>query len=109
LPLLSRRQTLALIAATAATPLWAQTRHGPRLKLRARGQTVFFNAWGGSDRTNAYLQWAAAEVNARHGVQVEHVKLTDTAEAVKRVRSEKAAGKLAGGTWTPCGSTAKTS
>jgi putative thiamine transport system substrate-binding protein len=96
-PLLSRRQTLALITATAATPLWAQGPAWAAIEARARGQKVFFNAWGGGDRTNAYLQWAAAEINARHGVQVEHVKLTDTAEAVKRVRSEKAAGKLAGG------------
>ncbi|MGE0331280.1 MAG: ABC transporter substrate-binding protein [Ramlibacter sp.] len=96
-PLLSRRQTLALITATAATPLWAQGPAWAAIEGRARGQKVFFNAWGGSDRTNAYLQWAAAEVNTRWGVQVEHVKLTDTAEAVKRVRSEKAAGKLTGG------------
>ncbi len=94
----SRRQALGLITAAASLPLWAQTgTPWATIEARARGQKVFFNAWGGSDRTNAFLQWAGAEVSARHGVQVEHVKLTDTAEAVKRVRSEKAAGKLAGG------------
>ncbi|MBX3588895.1 MAG: ABC transporter substrate-binding protein [Ramlibacter sp.] len=96
---LSRRQALALLAAGASTPLLAQTGTAwPAIEARARGQKVFLNAWGGSERTNAYLQWVAAEVNQRFGVQVEHVKLTDTAEAVKRVRSEKAAGKLTGGT-----------
>lgn len=95
--LLSRRQTLALIAAGMSTPLWAQSPAWAATQTRARGQKVFFNAWGGGDRTNAYIQWAAAEVNSRFGVQVEHVKLTDTAEAVKRVRSEKAAGKTSGG------------
>lgn len=98
-PLVSRRQALGLIATSTSLPLWAQTgTPWATIEARARGQKVFFNAWGGGDRTNAFIQWAAAEVSHRHGVQVEHVKLTDTAEAVKRVRSEKAAGKLSGGT-----------
>lgn len=96
---LNRRHTLAWLAACAGSPAWAQTgTPWASIEAKARGQKVFFNAWGGSERTNAYLQWAAAEVGKRHGVQVEHVKLTDTAEAVKRVRSEKAAGKRTQGT-----------
>jgi len=67
------------------------------IETQAQGQKVYLNAWGGSERINTYLQWAARELLRRHGVQLVHVKLTDTAEAVKRVRSEKAAGKLAGG------------
>lgn len=94
----SRRTLLASAAASVAAPLWAQnTSAWSAIEAKARGQKVFFNAWGGSERTNAYLQWAAAEVARRFGVQVEHVKLTDTAEAVKRVRGEKAAGRLSGG------------
>ena len=34
----------------------------------------------------------------RYGVKLEHVKVTDTAGVVKRVRGEKAAGRLADGT-----------
>jgi putative thiamine transport system substrate-binding protein len=68
-----------------------------RIEAAARGQTVYFNAWGGSDRVNAYLQWAAGELTQRQGVKLEHVKLSDTAELVKRVRAEKAAGRLADG------------
>ncbi len=63
----------------------------------ARGQTVYFNAWAGSERINAYLQWAGAEVDKRHGVKLEHVKIADTAEVVKRVRSEKQAGRTSQG------------
>lgn len=70
---------------------WAAT------EAQARGQTVYFNAWAGSETINTYIQWAAAEVLKRHGVKVEHVKITDAAEVVKRVRAEKAAGKLRGG------------
>jgi len=95
---LSRRQSLALIGVGLVGPAFGQTGTAwSAIENKARGQKVFFNAWGGSERTNAYLQWAASEAARRFGLQVEHVKLTDTAEAVKRVRSEKAAGKQTGG------------
>ena len=95
---LSRRRILALIGAGLVGPAFGQTGTAwPAIESKARGQKVFFNAWGGSERTNANLQWAASEATRRFGLQVEHVKLTDTAEAVKRVRSEKAAGKQTGG------------
>jgi putative thiamine transport system substrate-binding protein len=64
---------------------------------KARGQTVFFNAWAGDDRINAYIAWASEQVKARYGVVVQQVKLTDTAEAVSRVVAEKAAGRITGG------------
>ena len=96
--LISRRQSLALIGSGFVAPAFGQTGTAwPAIESKARGQKIFFNAWGGSERTNAYLQWAASEATKRFGMQVEHVKLTDTAEAVKRVRSEKAAGKQTGG------------
>ena len=58
----------------------------------ARGQTVYWNAWGGDERTNAFIAWVGEETGRRYGVNVEQVKLTDTAEAVTRVIAEKAAG-----------------
>ncbi|WP_433962899.1 ABC transporter substrate-binding protein [Roseitalea porphyridii] len=63
----------------------------------ARGQTVYFNAWGGSTQINAYIEWVAAEVEERFGVELEHVKLEDTANAVATVVAEKAAGRNEGG------------
>ena len=99
--LFSRRQSLAVISASVvglASPVFSQTGTAwTAIEAKARGQKVFFNAWGGSEQTNTYLQWAASEAAKRFGLQVEHVKLTDTAEAVKRVRSEKAAGKQTSG------------
>jgi putative thiamine transport system substrate-binding protein len=74
----------------------AQAERWPGVLAAARGQTVVFNAWGGSEPINRYLQWAAAELRARHGVVLQHVKLTDTAEFVRRVRAEKAAGRREG-------------
>ncbi|WP_371274999.1 ABC transporter substrate-binding protein [Zhengella sp.] len=64
----------------------------------ARGQTVYWNAWGGSENINAYIEWAGDELESRFGVDLVHVKLEDTATAVATVLAEKAAGKTEGGT-----------
>jgi len=58
----------------------------------ADGQTVYWNAWAGEERTNAYISWVAQQVNAQYGVELVHVKLGDTSEAVSRVLAEKQAG-----------------
>jgi putative thiamine transport system substrate-binding protein len=64
----------------------------------ARGETVYFNAWGGDEKINAYLEWAGSELEKRYGVKVVHVKLDDTANAVAKVVAEKAARTDEGGT-----------
>lgn len=63
----------------------------------ANGQTVYFNAWGGSTDVNDFIAWAGEQVKERYGVTVEHVKLTDTADAVSRVIAEKSSGRDEGG------------
>ena len=65
---------------------------------KAKGQTVYWNAWAGDEKTNAFIAWAGDEVNRRYGVKVQHVRLKDTAEAVTRVVAEKAAGRNTEGT-----------
>lgn len=82
---------LTLGVATATHADWAQTQN------EAKGQTVYFNAWGGSEATNAYIAWAAKEAKTRYGVDVRHVKTADIAEAVKRVQTEAAAGRSSSG------------
>jgi putative thiamine transport system substrate-binding protein len=67
------------------------------VETKARGQTVYWNAWAGEPSINAYIAWAGRKVLERHGVKVEHVKLSDTAEAVTKVIAEKAAGRTSGG------------
>ena len=59
----------------------------------ATGQTVYFNAWGGDDKINAYIEWASAEVSERFDITLVHVKLGDTGAAVSRILAEKAAGR----------------
>ncbi|MGV8950786.1 MAG: ABC transporter substrate-binding protein [Cypionkella sp.] len=88
---LSLFTALALGIATPALADWQQTLD------TARGQTVYWNAWGGDERTNAFIAWASAETEKLYGVKIEQVKLTDTAEAVSRVLSEKAAGQTSDG------------
>lgn len=63
----------------------------------AKGQTVYWNAWAGDERTNAFIAWVGSEVKKQFDVDVRQVKLSDTAEAVTRVLAEKAAGKHTGG------------
>jgi putative thiamine transport system substrate-binding protein len=67
------------------------------IERAAKGQTVYWNAWAGEASINGYIDWAAAEVEKRYGVKVQHVKLSDTAEAVSKVIAEKAAGRDSGG------------
>jgi putative thiamine transport system substrate-binding protein len=95
---INRRQLLLAASAGALIPALAQTNASAwaAVEQAARGQTVFWNAWGGSAQTNSYIQWVAQQVSSLHGVTLQHVKITDTADVVKRVRAEKAAGRGAG-------------
>ena len=82
---------LAAGSGTAKADTWSDT------LAKARGQTVYWNAWAGDERINAYIQWVGSRVQAEHGVTLRHVKLADTAEAVSRVLAEKTAGRSEGG------------
>ena len=85
----------ALLALTLAQPALAQSWQDTL--TAAKGQTVYWHAWGGDVRTNDFIAWASDQLNATHGVKIEQVKLTDTADAVQRVIAEKAAGQNSGG------------
>ena len=88
------RLLIAALACAAATPAladWQDT------LTAARGQTVYWNAWGGDQRTNDFIAWVGEQTQERYGVSVEQVKLSDTAEAISRVIAEKSAGKDTGG------------
>ncbi|MBA5762618.1 ABC transporter substrate-binding protein [Vibrio sp. 404] len=63
----------------------------------AKGQTVYFHAWGGSQEINNYLRWVASEVDSQYGITLKHVKVTDIAETTSRLIAEKAAGKNSAG------------
>ena len=67
------------------------------IEKKAKGQTVYFNAWGGSQRINDYIQWAGQVVQKKYGIRVIHVKATDIGDVVSRILVEKAAKKLQNG------------
>jgi putative thiamine transport system substrate-binding protein len=94
------RKLLAVTAAIA-TAFAAHAEPDPTnweaVTEEARGQTVYWNAWGGSDTINSFIAWIGDRVNEEYGVTLEHVKLSDTADAVSRVLAEKTAGKDEGG------------
>ena len=69
----------------------------PEVVEQARGQTVWFNAWGGSDRINEYLEWAGDEVQREYGITLEHVKVGDIAEIIAQLAAARAAGQDEGG------------
>ena len=95
--MLSRR-SFVLSAAAFICPLPARAANWSAIEAGARGQTVYFNAWAGSEPINAYIAWAAQELGARFGVTLNHVKITDAAEVVRRVRDEVKAGTTEGST-----------
>ena len=86
--------TIGLATALAADP---DPKNWNAVTAQAKGETVYFNAWGGDTSINDYIAWAGGEVEKRYGVKVVHVKLTDTADAVSRVLAEKTAGTNEGG------------
>lgn len=71
----------------------AETSHWARLKQQAQGQTVYFNAWGGDAAVNAYLRWVATEMQRQYAITLKLVPLSDTADAVRRIQAEAAAGR----------------
>lgn len=91
------RQLILATLALAILPTSMRAAPWDDTVAAARGQTIYWNAWGGDERTNDFIAWASDELEARYGVSINHVKLTDTAEAVTRVIAEKAAGRNEGG------------
>jgi len=83
-------------AAAASRALAADSAAWLAIQAQAKGQTVYFNAWAGSPAINAYIQWAAGQLDLRYGLRLVHVKISDAAEMVQRVRNEKAAAKTDG-------------
>ena len=97
--------TLCVSMISATGPAHAQAAPAPAsasaweaVQARARGQTVFWNAWAGDERTNAFIAWVGEQVKTKYGVNVQHVRLKNTAEAVTRVVAEKSAGRDSDGT-----------
>lgn len=66
---------------------WQQIEH------KAKGQKVYFHAWGGSAEINAYLKWVANQLSSMYGIEFVHVKVSDIAQTTSLLLAEKTAGK----------------
>ena len=87
-----------LVLTTAAHAAEPNPKNWEAIVAAAKGQTVYWNAWGGEQAINDYIAWVGKQTKAKYGVSIEQVKLSDTAEAVSKVVAEKAAGRTSGGT-----------
>jgi putative thiamine transport system substrate-binding protein len=92
---------LLAAAALALTALPAAAQPDPAnwdaVLAEARGQTVYWHAWGGDPKINDFIAWVGEQAEERYGVSLEQVKLASTADAVARVVAEKQAGQDTGG------------
>jgi len=83
------------ISASTASPTTANINQDlspwQQIEVQGSNQDVYFYAWGGDPQINAYLQWVADQVDDKYNINLVHVKLSDTSEAVSRVLAEKSA------------------
>ncbi len=96
-----QRRDFTVLASALLTSSWVRAQAPAAWESvlgKARGQTVYWNAWAGDEKTNAFIAWVGEQVRSRHGVNLVHTRLKDTSEAVTRVIAEKSAGRNQGGT-----------
>jgi len=89
------KATLAAIALSSSSLVQAVEPDSTweEVLAEAKGQTVYFNAWGGSERINSYLVWVGEELKANYDVSLEHVKVGDIAEIVGQLEAAKLVGR----------------
>ncbi|MCF8486231.1 MAG: ABC transporter substrate-binding protein [Rhodobacteraceae bacterium] len=97
-----RRQFMLIAASGCAQMAFghgalAQSNDWSAILEEAKGQTVYWHAWGGDPKINDFIAWVGDQARERYGVTLEHVKLSSTADAVARVLAERDAGTLSGG------------
>ncbi|MFZ1348765.1 MAG: ABC transporter substrate-binding protein, partial [Tabrizicola sp.] len=99
-----RSLSALLLLSTAAM---ADTADGEALKAmswdqivkEARGGTVNWFMWGGADTINAYVSdYVAGRLKAEYDITLNRVPITDAAEIVNLILSEKEAGVTDAGT-----------
>ena len=87
----------ALSAALGLTGKAVRAGDWAAILAAARGQNVYFHAWGGDPKINDFVGWLGQTALDRHGVTLTHVKLAATSDAVARVLAEQGAGQTTGG------------
>lgn len=97
---MNRREFGRLTAIGAGMVLWggrARAADWTAVLDAARGQTVYFHAWGGDPKINDFIVWVGSQARQHYGITLIQVKLAATSDAVARVQAEQAAGQSTGG------------
>ena len=96
---LKRKVGALLVAAATAlgSGAWAEELPGfsswDEVVEKARGQTVFWYMWGGSDNINGFVdEFYGKPLKEEYGITLNRVPLADTVDAVNQVISEQQAG-----------------
>ncbi|HDG1696734.1 TPA: ABC transporter substrate-binding protein [Kluyvera ascorbata] len=91
------RNGLLGLSMLALSPLMAHAQSWQQVESEAKGQTVWFNAWGGDEAVNHYLDWVSAEVKRDYAINLRIVHIADAADTVKRIKTEAQAGRKTNG------------
>ena len=91
------RNGLLGLSMLALSPLMAHAQSWQQVESEAKGQTVWFNAWGGDEAVNHYLDWVSAEVKRDYAINLRIVHIADAADTVKRIQTEAQAGRKTNG------------
>ena len=87
------RYSLLGLGMIALTPLLAHADNWQQTQHQAKGQTVWFNAWGGDEAVNHYLDWVSGEMKRDYDINLRIVHIADAADSVKRIQTEAQAGR----------------
>lgn len=85
-----------LVHSYSAFSMQPETLDWSQVEQQAKGQKVYFYAWGGSQQINDYLRWADKQLQKQYDVRLEHVKVDDISVAITRLLAEKATEKATG-------------
>lgn len=92
-----RRLRYGLLGLLSLCSLTAGAADWPQIEQEAKGQTVWFNAWGGDEAVNHYLDWVSGEVKRDYAIDLRIVHIADAADTVKRIQTESRAGRKTNG------------
>ncbi len=86
------KKIIAMFCLLAITAFFRNTDLNWKLiEHKAKGQTVYFHAWGGSLKINNYLRWVNTRLNAEYDVTLKHVKVNDIENLITSLITEKKA------------------
>ena len=67
------------------------------IEENAKGKKVYLHAWGGSPQVNNYLVWVKDKIKKNHDIDLIHIKLNDTSDAIDQILAEKMSGNIDNG------------